>query len=137
MSNEDTAATATAKAAKVNWDRLDVDIVHDGRAITLPSDPGKMSLGKAIEALVRKQKDEEQAFSVHEVIDAFPLDGAVAFVKAMTKLYGWASPVPTPGFFGPTPPQMISVWVTSSSLVSINPSRPSSAPMARRALRPS
>ena len=109
MSDVETVATVTAKAAKVNWDRLDVDILHEGRAITLPGDPGKMPIGKAIEALVRKQKDEEQAFSVHEVIDAYPLDGAVAFVKAMTKLYGWASPVPTPGFFGPKPPQMISV----------------------------
>ena len=80
------------KVTPVNWDRLDVEIQHEGRAITLPGDPGKMPLGKAIEALVRKQQDEEQTFVVHEIIDAYPLDGAVAFVKAMTKLYGWASP---------------------------------------------
>lgn len=96
---------------RVNWDRLDVDIQHEGRAIKLPGDPGKMPLDKAIEALMRKRKDEEQPFAVHEVIDAYPLDGAVAFVKAMTKLYGWASPVATPGFFGPRPPSMISVKV--------------------------
>lgn len=95
--------------SKVNWDRLDVDIAHEGRAITLPGDPGKMPLDKAIEALQRKKADEEQEFQVHEVIDAYPLDGAVAFVKAMTKLYGWASPQAEPGFFGPKPPQFISV----------------------------
>lgn len=94
---------------KVNWDRLDTEIRHEGRAITLPGEPGKMPVDKAIEALIRKKQDEEQPFAVHEIIDAYPLDAAVAFVKAMTKLYGWASPQSTPGFFGPRPPQMISV----------------------------
>ena len=96
---------------KVNWDRLDVDIRHEGRAITLPGDPGKMPTEKAIEALMRKLEDENQKFQFHEIIDAYPLDAAVAFVKAMQKLYGWASPQPTPGFFGPRPPQMISVKI--------------------------
>src|SRR5262249_132601 len=40
-----------------------------------------------------------------------PLDAAVAFVKAMKNLYGWASPVPTPGFFGDRPPSYLSVKV--------------------------
>lgn len=97
------------KAKKVNWDRLDTQIEHEGRAIKLPGDPGKMPIAKAIEALQRKQKDEEQIVAVHEVIHGHPFDGLVAFVKAMSNLYGWSSPVPTPGFFGPKPPQMISV----------------------------
>lgn len=105
------ADIAKTEANRVNWDRLDVEIQHEGRAITLPGDPGKMPLDKAIEALMRKKQDEEQPFQLFETIDAYPLDGAVAFVKAMTKLYGWASPVPTPGFFGPRPPTMISVKV--------------------------
>lgn len=95
--------------AKINWDRLDVGIEFAGRAITLPGDPGKMPLDKAIEALVRKKADEEQPFTVNEIIDAYPLDAAVAFVKAMTKLYGWASPQTVMTFFGPKPPSMISV----------------------------
>ena len=99
---------------KVNWDKLDVEIKHEGRAITLPGDPGNMSTEKAIEALQRKLADDNQTFRVHEIIDAYPLDAAVAFVKAMTKLYGWASPVATPGFFGPTPPTMISVKTGSA-----------------------
>ncbi len=98
---------------KVNWDRLDVPIEHSGRAITLPGDPGKMPTEKAIEALQRKLKDESQIFNVYEVIDAYPLDAAVAFVKAMTNLYGWASPATTiqKTMFGSrkTPPMMISV----------------------------
>jgi transitional endoplasmic reticulum ATPase len=97
------------KAKKINWDRLDTQIQHEGRSITLPGDPGKMPIPKAIEALQRKQKDEEQIVAVHEVIEGHPFDGLVAFVKAMANLYGWSSPVPTPGFWGPKPPQMISV----------------------------
>jgi transitional endoplasmic reticulum ATPase len=98
---------------KVNWDRLDVGIEHAGRAITLPADPDKMPTEKAIEALRRKLADESQTFNVHEAIDAYVLDAAVAFVKAMTNLYGWASPATTiqKTMFGTrkNPPSMISV----------------------------
>jgi len=78
--------------AKTNWNRLDVDIRHEGRAITLPGDPDKMPIDKAVEALLRKQADEEQIFEVFEIIDAYPFDAAVACTKAMINLYGWASP---------------------------------------------
>jgi hypothetical protein len=66
-------------------------------------------LEKAVEALQRKIKDENQSFRVFEVIEGYPHDAAVAFVKAMTKLYGWSSPVPTPGFFGSQAPSMMTV----------------------------
>ena len=105
-----TKEAAEAEAAKkINWDRLDVGIDYVGRAITLPGEPGKMPLDKAIEALKRKNAEAEQPFQVHEVFDAYPLDAAVAFVKAMKNLYGWASPQTVMTFFGPKPPQMISV----------------------------
>lgn len=94
---------------KINWDKLDVPIEHVGRAITLPGEPGPMPTEKAIEALQRKLADENQEFQVFEIIEAYPLDAAVAFVKAMAQLYGWSSPVAVPGFFGPKPPTMISV----------------------------
>jgi transitional endoplasmic reticulum ATPase len=106
---EKTNVVVTDEKNKVNWDRLDVPIEHSGRAITLPGDPGKMPTEKAIEALQRKLADESQPFKVHEIIDAYPLDAAVAFVKAMTKLYGWASPQTVMTMFGPKPPEMISV----------------------------
>jgi len=99
----------TEKAKKVNWDKLDVGIEHQGRAITLPGDPAKMPMEKAVEALQRKIKDESQPYEIHEIIEGYALDAAVAFVKAMAQLYGWASPVSTPTFFGPKPPQFLSV----------------------------
>lgn len=107
MSKEDIQAAVEGK--KLNWDMLNPQIEYEGRAIKLPGDPGKMPPRKAVEALTRLIKDEDQPFSIMEYIDAYPHDAAVAFVKAMTKLYGWASPQTVMTFFGPRPPQMISV----------------------------
>lgn len=89
----------------------DPDIKYEGKSIVLPGDPKKMPLRGAIEMLERKEKDEEQKTTVIEWIDAHPMDGAVAFNKAMKAIYGWASPVPTPSFFGPQPPQLRSVKI--------------------------
>lgn len=93
------------------WDRLDTPIRYDGRSITLPNSPEEMPTEKAIEALQRKLEDENQMFQTSEIIDAHPLDGAVAFYKAMVQLYGWASPQTVRTFFGPKPPTMLSVQV--------------------------
>jgi transitional endoplasmic reticulum ATPase len=102
---------ATLPASKrPNWDRLDVEIKHEGRAITLPGDPANMPEEKAVEALQRKIADNNQPFVFREFIDnGHPFDAAVAFVKAMTKLYGWASPQTVMTMFGPKPPQMLSI----------------------------
>lgn len=96
------------KTKKV-WDKLEVPIEYYGRAITLPDDPSKMPLEKAREALDRRIKDEAQIFHLIETFDAFPHDAAVAFVKTMSKLYGWASPQTVMTFFGPKPPTMLSI----------------------------
>lgn len=93
----------------VDWLHENVQIEREGKKIKLPADPGPMPIPAAIEALERLQEDEEQLTTVDEKIMAYPLEAAVAFVAAMEKLYGWASPVPTPSFFGPIPPHFISV----------------------------
>lgn len=104
-------AAANQQVSAKQWDKLEVPIEFDGRAITLPDDPSKMPMEKAVEALQRRIKDESQPFQVLEWFDAYPHDAAVAFVKAMTKLYGWASPQTVMTFFGPKPPTMLSVKV--------------------------
>lgn len=91
------------------WDTRDVDIEHVGTKITLPADPEAMPLRKAIKALERKAKDEETELAVFEVIDAYPEDALVALNTAMRQKYGWASPTPKMTFFGPIPPQLITV----------------------------
>lgn len=106
---ESLTEAAIAEQQKKVWDNLEVAIQHAGRAITLPSDPSNMPLEKAVEALERRIADENQEYRVHEIIDAHPHDAAVAFVKAMNKLYGFASPQTRMTMFGPQPPHMLSI----------------------------
>lgn len=96
---------------EIDWQAIDTPVVFQGRAITLPGDPGEMPIEEAIAALRRKQEEDDQLFDIVEFIDAYPLDAAVAVIKAMQQLYGWASPVPTKGFFGPIMPDMKTVQV--------------------------
>lgn len=103
----------------VDWGALDPDITYLGKMITLPAEPEQMPTKAAIDALQRKLKDEQTVRTAHEDILAFPLEGAVAFIEAMKQVYGWAQPVPTPGFFGPTPPHMISVEIDLGKYIQI------------------
>lgn len=104
---------------KVNWSRQDVQIERHGKKITLPSDPAEMPINAAISALQRLEKDENTLMDVSETIKAHPLEGAVAFVEALEILYGWASPVPTPTFWGPMPPDFISVQTDVDSWIQV------------------
>lgn len=108
--NPDLAKKAV-RQGKVDWTHVDVGVEHAGKKITLPADPVHMPLEEGVKALQRKIEDQKTVVQVHEVIDAFPLDGAVAFVRALQQMYGWANSVPTPGFWGPKPPRMITVDV--------------------------
>lgn len=99
------------KKKKPNWENIDTEVTREGKKIILPNDPGPMEYDAAIAALERKKEDENRLFDTHEFIEGYPLDAAVALIKAMKELYGWASPVPTPGFFGPRPPRMLTVKV--------------------------
>jgi transitional endoplasmic reticulum ATPase len=88
---------------------IEAAVEYSGTKIILPGDPRQMKLSEAREWLSRLEAAEEQIVSIHEVIDAHPWDGCVAFLKAMQQTYGWAQPVPTRTFFGSRPPQMITI----------------------------
>jgi transitional endoplasmic reticulum ATPase len=109
MTGLSVAAVEAVLAA--NKQERDPDIIYDGKHITLPGDPTKMKLKDAITTLKRKMEDEEQKTVLVEAIDAYPMDGAVSFYRAMKAIYGWASPVPIPGFFGDKPPAMRSIRI--------------------------
>jgi transitional endoplasmic reticulum ATPase len=94
---------------EIDWTKEDIQVERAGRRIILPGEPGEMPIDDAISTLHRVKADEEQQFNVHEVIDAHPVDAIVSFVGAMRSIYGWASAVPTPGFWGPTAPKMMSI----------------------------
>ena len=91
------------------FEKKDVDIDREGKKIILPAEPVPMQIKQAIETLQRKEKEEEQVYNAYEILDGFPFDGAVAFNRAMQHLYGYASPVDTPSFWGPQPPVFITV----------------------------
>lgn len=91
------------------WEREDVEIVHTGTQITLPALPREMSKQAAIDALQRRINADNEVVQVSERLEGFAFDAAVAFVKAMQRRYGWATPVATPSFWGPIPPTMLPV----------------------------
>ncbi len=92
-----------------DWTHEDTEVLHDGSAITLPAIPAPMDFDAAIATLERKKADAEQELSVVEIVDAFPQDALVAINAAMRDIYGWASPIPKMTFFGPQPPQLVTV----------------------------
>lgn len=85
-----------------------VVVVHsdDTKKIILPSD---MGFKDAMEWLARKEEEDQRKVKIHEYVDAYPLDGALALSRAMAEIYGWTNLVPTPGFFGEEPPGMVGV----------------------------
>lgn len=74
--------------------------------------PDGMAADDAIVWLMRKDHEENRVVTVKEYVEAYPLDGAYALAKAMARIYGWTNLVPTPGFFGPNPPEMVGVQIS-------------------------
>lgn len=84
-----------------------VEVVRSGQQLILPEG---MTEDQAIEWLKRMKMENEQKVGVNEVIEeGYVLDAALAFMRALKAKYGWTGLVPTPGFFGEQPPEMIGV----------------------------
>lgn len=107
-SKENEIEMATAPA-NMKMTAKDVEIIRSGKQIVLPKD---MSYDEGIEWLRRKREEDERDVGIHYEFHCSPLDGAVAFHRALADIHGWAELVPTPGFFGPTPPIMIGVPIS-------------------------
>jgi transitional endoplasmic reticulum ATPase len=75
--------------------------------------PEAMTFTQAAEWCMKMEERDQQPISIQETIDAYPLDGALAFMKALQRTYGWTDLRPTPSFFGPQPPKMISVKINA------------------------
>lgn len=104
------AITPKAKKAEVAENPFqDVQVERSGRMITLPNVPRDMEITEAIDALRAIQADEEAETSINHEIECFPLDGLVNFNRACLEEFGIAIGAPTPGFWGPTPPTMMTV----------------------------
>lgn len=71
--------------------------------------PAGWSAKQALKFLEERIAYEQEEVKVSETFDVFPWDGAVALHRVLTEVYGWARAVPTPGFFGPKPPELQTV----------------------------
>lgn len=94
----------------------DMEIVREGTQIILPP---KMTYEQAQDWLARKREEEETMIRIQETVNTFPLDGAIAFMKALKQKYGWTSLQPVPGFFSDTPPTFIGVNVSPVDTVQV------------------
>lgn len=102
------------------FDNIEAEVRWDGEAkfITLPGNPTKMSYPEAKVWLERLEAADNEEIAVHEIVDAFPFDGAIAFMQALKQTYGWATPQPPRSFFE-APPTLMSVDVSPTEKVSI------------------
>lgn len=79
---------------------------HDGPGIILPDD---MSIPQAIDALEYIQEYEETEVDICEAVEVLPYDGAQILQDVLDEQYGCSRMVAKPTWFGPEPPQLISV----------------------------
>lgn len=93
-----------------------VAVKREGSEILLPN---QMSIDDGIMWLQRKKEEEEKEVAITEIVEAFPLDGAYALLKAMSQKYGFVDLIPTPSFFGPRPPAMVGIEVAAGKTVQI------------------
>lgn len=99
----------TNKDFQVDWTKVNPELAREGKKIVLPNEPGPMSIPDSIDTLKRIQKAEEAVFAVNETVNCHFFDGLVALARAMKQIYGYSLSVPTPGFFGDNPPQLVHV----------------------------
>lgn len=85
------------------------DIVYEGQKLVIP-EQFRGQLGKAVEFIQKKQKEEEATANFSKTYNYRPWDGAVCAYRAMKKAYGLVAGKATWSFWeGLKPPQYITV----------------------------
>jgi len=95
---------------------------HDGPLLL----PQSLSLNKAIKMLCRLRDQQEETTEFSRTFDCLPQDGLFALNAVLVQTYGWSTGVPTPGFFGDSPPEM--------KTIEIDYDKKTEVPMGRLAL---
>jgi len=97
--------------------KVKVSLVEfSGEKIMLPEN---MRIKEAIKILEAREAYLEQPMQISEEYNVFPPDGANALNACIAARYGWTQSVPTPGFWGDKPPQLIRVQTGISSFVEV------------------
>lgn len=81
-------------------------VVRSGRSIIVPPD---ITLKTAREILQRVEQEEEELVALHEEIDAFVWDGALALRKGLEQMFGFSLTQVKETFFGDVPPSEITI----------------------------
>jgi transitional endoplasmic reticulum ATPase len=84
-----------------------IDVRRHGDAIVIPEGLTLERVDAVIHA--RIEYENQEFVPVAEIDAPFVFEVAYALNQVLTEKFGWANSVPTPGFFGDKPPQMLSV----------------------------
>lgn len=94
-----------------------INVVRHGDKIVIPEG---LSLERVDKVIHARLEYENQIFTPVAEIDApFVYEAAFALNQVLTEKFGWANGIPTPGFFGPKPPQMLSIPVAPGKTVQV------------------
>jgi transitional endoplasmic reticulum ATPase len=77
--------------------------------LNIPQGLSEESATKQLKAFYARLNKEREEVAVVETFQVLPWDGAAALMRVLKRAYGWVQTVPTPGFFGPTPPTLVTV----------------------------
>jgi transitional endoplasmic reticulum ATPase len=81
--------------------------------------PEGMSYEECITWCKRMIAEENEEVRINEEIDAWPLEGAVALMKALKEMFGWTSLKPKMTFWGPQPPAMLAVPISKTETIQV------------------
>ncbi len=103
---------------KVTMTCKDVEVIRNGNQIILPSG---MSHDEGIEWLKRKREEDDREVAIHYDFACSPLDGAVAFHRALTEIHGWSDMVTVPGSMmtAPRSPVLVGVPISVTETVQV------------------
>ncbi len=102
--------------AKETTTVVDVDVVRFGEKIVIPEG---LDIKAAIGALTRKAAEEDQDIQISHDFNLTPPEGAIAFLRTLTEMFGFVSPRETPGFFGPKPPTFVTIETSPDTTESV------------------
>lgn len=117
MANVTIKANGKVKDLNEEEDGAKGIMLPSGMQIRLPPGVAADNLsGKDYDGVVKWLNEmkarAEETVAIAEVIDCHPLEGAYGLLKALTQKYGWTRAVPTPGFWGDTPPSMLGLDIS-------------------------
>lgn len=110
-----TAVTTTDKTKKPETVHVVNIVEHDG-PLALPKG---MKVEDGIKVLQRELEYRNETVGINAQIPGFLPDVLHAFFMACKEKFGWVSNKPTPGFFGPNPPVMITIQTSLDTHVEV------------------